>query len=102
MPYIPAQRRERFEESIKTIVEYLGHPDAAVTSAQADKDNTAKGDLNYVIFSIIKRYIEQNGVRYHRLQDFVNGTLGVCQMEANRRLVAPYEDEAIERNGDVK
>jgi hypothetical protein len=102
MPYITAQRRERFEDSIKSIIDSLGHPDATVTTSQADKDNAAKGDLNYVIFSIIKRYIEQNGMRYHRLQDFVNGTLGACQMEAYRRLVVPYEDEAIARNGDVE
>ena len=95
MPYIPQERRILFENAITDIVEKLG------SNYEETHDNTAKGDLNYVIFSIVKRYIDKHGIRYHRLQDFIDGALGHCQRELYRRLSAPYEDAAIKKNGDV-
>jgi putative lipoic acid-binding regulatory protein len=96
MPYIKQERRPAFEQAIKNVVEELGAQPGNDTM-----DDSAKGELNYVIYSIVKRYVEQRGMRYHRLQDFINGTLMSCRDELSRRLMSSYEDGAIEKNGDV-
>jgi hypothetical protein len=64
-------------------------------------DNDAKGHLNYIVYSIIKRYLLASGMKYFRAQDFIGGVLTCCQLECYRRLLSPYEDQAIERHGDV-
>lgn len=61
---------------------------------------TLEGCLNYVIYSIIKQYVKLKGERYFRYEKFI-GTLNSCAMEIYRRLIAPYEDGAIDKNGDV-
>jgi len=91
MPYIPQKDRSQYESVIEQIVSGL---------VKAD-ENDAKGHLNYIIFSVIKRYLQAKGMRYFRAQDFIGGVLTCCQMECYRRLLAPYEDNAMERNGDV-
>jgi hypothetical protein len=104
MPYIKQERRKTFDDAINTIVEKLGHvngPVAAIAPMPHDPD-AAKGDLNYVIYSIVKKYIEYHGLRYHRINDFIGGTLTCCQDELYRRIAGPYEDEAIKKNGDIE
>lgn len=96
MPYIKKERRPLFEESINNIVFNLGKIEENIFD-----EDIAKGDLNYVISSIIKRYIDKHGWRYHRLNDFVGGVLTCCQLELYRRFAAPYEDKAIQKNGDI-
>lgn len=93
MPYIRQEDRPYYEAAINTIVRNMckiGH-------------DAAKGNLNYVIFSIIKRYLELNdqGMRYHTAQDMIGGVLTSCQLELYRRLLVPYEEQAASRNGDV-
>lgn len=91
MPYIPPADRPQYEEAI----------DAVVAALLKLDDNDAKGHLNYVVYSIIKRYLDARGMRYFRAQDFIGGVLTCCQLELYRRLLGPYEDKAIEKNGDV-
>jgi hypothetical protein len=98
MPYIKTERRTAFEKAIQSIVDELG----AFPGQGVDHDgDAAKGELNYVIYSIIKRYLEKHGMRYARAQNFIGGVLTCCQFELYRRLLAPYEDNAIFKNGDV-
>jgi hypothetical protein len=94
MPYIKQEKREDYEQEIQKIVKKLVNSD--------DGYNSAKGELNYIIYSIVLRYLDEKGMRYHRINDFVGGVLSCCQQELYRRLAAPYEDEAIKKNGDVK
>ena len=91
MPYIPQDQRTQYEQTIQDVVDKL----------LKLEDNDAKGHLNFVVYSIIKRYLEKRGMRYFRAQDFIGGVLTCCQMECYRRLLGPYEDQAIEKNGDV-
>jgi hypothetical protein len=94
MPYIKSEKRKDFETEIQSIVDKLDKSE--------EGDNSAKGELNYIIYSIIKRYLDKKGMRYFRAQDFIGGVLTCCQMELYRRLLAPYEDNvAIKKNGDV-
>jgi hypothetical protein len=91
MPYIPQDQRPQYEQAIQDVVDKL----------LKLEDNDAKGHLNFLVYSIIKRYLEQRGMRYFRAQDFIGGVLTCCQMECYRRLLGPYEDQAIAKNGDV-
>jgi hypothetical protein len=98
MPYITKARREVFEKAIQEIVTNLGGVNSIVTD-----DNAAKGELNYVIFSLVKRYLgDPDKLRYARAQDFIGGTLTSCQQELYRRIMGPLEDRAIAKNGDVE
>lgn len=91
MPYIAPELRPQYEQAIETIVQRLCQTD----------ENDAKGQLNYVVYSVIQRYLAAKGMRYFRAQDFIGGVLTCCQLELYRRLLGPYEDQAIAKNGDV-
>ena len=112
MPYIKQERRKVFEESIQRIVYCLGMGGPTTKNTVNDgvsvityttklDEDAAKGELNYVIFSIIQRYIKEHGIKYSRCQDFIGGVLTCCQHELIRRILSPYEDECIKKNGDV-
>lgn len=72
--------------------------------ARADFSITAvpddAGELNYAFTFIIKKYLEQKGLRYQFLNDVI-GALEGAKLELYRRVIAPYEDTKIEANGDV-
>ena len=89
MPYIIKEKRERFEPAVANLVALL----------QEDPENVA-GNLNYVITTVLKRLIATNK-RYKTMNDLV-GALECCKLELYRRVVGPYEDIAIKRNGDVE
>ena len=82
MPYIKKEKRPQFDEQIEKIV-----PEDA-------------GDLNYVITKIALRYLAAKGKRYVNLNEVI-GVFESAKLEFYRRVVAPYEDEKIEENGDV-
>ena len=58
------------------------------------------GDLNYLITSLLIKYIENKGERYSSYNDCL-GALEGAKLELYRRRVAPYEDKKKEENGDV-
>jgi len=91
MPYIKQELRNKYDDAVEHLVELL---------LSTEDENNAKGELNYIICTTIARYIQEKGIRYHRLNDFV-GVLNMCFAELYRRIVAPYEDSAIEKNGDI-
>lgn len=86
MPYIKKEKREEFEGPVKEIIELL----------KKDKENLA-GNMNYLVYRIVK------GVAPERYRDWneIIGFLECCKLELYRRLIGPYEDKAIERNGDI-
>lgn len=55
------------------------------------------GDLNYLLFAFCKRYIKPS---YNNYKNFI-GELNETVAEIRRRILAPYEDQKIEENGDV-
>ena len=57
------------------------------------------GDLNFLLSTAIARYLEINGKNYQNCNDIM-GMFESCKSEFYRRIVAPYEDEKIEENGD--
>lgn len=66
------------------------------------------GELNYTITKVIQNYLEELRTLYPELdyntyQHFndVIGALEGAKLEFYRRVVVPYEDKKIEKNGDV-
>lgn len=96
MPYITRDRRELFEKYVREIPDLLGAGDGKPLD-----ESLVPGDLNYVIYSIVKRYLDKNGHRYRNLNMLV-GALECCKEEVYRRLGSKLEDGAIERNGDIE
>ena len=80
MPYIPQSEKNR-----------------------VDQDNliTTAGQFNYALNQLISIYIDQNDFNYQTSNDII-GAMECAKLELYRRLVAPYEDEKILQNGDVK
>ena len=58
------------------------------------------GELNYIITSICKEYLDVKGVSYNSINEVV-GVLECAKLEFYRRIASPYEDTKIEENGDV-
>ena len=58
------------------------------------------GELNYAISHICQTYMRKKQKRYSTFNDIV-GALEAAKLEFYRRIVAPYEDKAIARNGDI-
>ncbi len=60
------------------------------------------GELNFAITRLVDDYIarHEDGLRYHVINEVV-GALECAKLELYRRIAAPYEDAAKNRNGDV-
>jgi len=88
MPYITQEDRDRIQESVDCCPSQFG-----IVARSA-------GELNYVLTSIIVEYLEENGLSYATCNEIM-GVLDCARQEFYRRVVTPYEDKAIKRNGDV-
>jgi hypothetical protein len=60
----------------------------------------AKGDLNFIIYSLVKAWLDDNGRNYFNISTLI-GALEDCADELRRRELHPYEDKAIQKNGDI-
>ncbi|GMU26223.1 MAG: hypothetical protein AMXMBFR16_11280 [Candidatus Uhrbacteria bacterium] len=94
MPYInPASRRE-LDPKIDDLVDQLFR-----TSGE---NPVPKGNVNYVVTRIALQALEpRGGWTYTSLSDAV-AALQDAADEIKRRLLGPYEDTCIERNGDLE
>lgn len=95
MPYLPDDHKQEIESTTD-----LEH-DASYIASKNTSDFA--GAVNYVNFVIAKKRFADGGEfkRYYQFALWV-GTMLCCILEVYRRLIAPYEDEAITRNGDVE
>lgn len=103
MPYIKEKDRERYDSLVDTLVSALL---SAMTENSEEGDrllnvNVIKGHHNYIMYSLALKLVKKLGVRYHTLQDII-GTFDCSKLEFYRRIIAPYEDAAIKKNGDVE
>lgn len=90
MPYIKKDERWKYDHAIEELSENLEKLD----------ENEVPGALNYIIFSLIKKYIQKKGKKYFRF-NYLIGAIECCKKEIYRRLIGPYEDNAIKKNGDI-
>lgn len=72
--------------------------DALTILSVNDAENA--GELNFLLTSVIKQYINYNGLNYQHIND-VLGALEGAKTEFYRRIAGPYEDNKIKENGDV-
>lgn len=90
MPYIVQNQREKLDEEIDRLV------NNTLTEIPEEK---LLGAANYIITKLVlgilapQNYSDMCGVI---------GTFESAKLECYRRLVGPYEDKAIEKNGDLK
>ena len=82
MPYIKPEVRNDMDRVVELMKE---------VGVQAD------GDLNYILYKFCKEEVEPG---YNTYKNFC-GELRQCATEIERRILAPYEDEKAEENGDV-
>ena len=88
MPYIKPEDREIYEPMIDVLMNKLRYSE------------NWKGDLNFIVSTILNDLLTAYGTSYSMLNDMV-GVLECAKLELYRRMAAPYEDEKIEDNGDV-
>lgn len=58
------------------------------------------GELNYLLTLTCLDYVQRHGKTYEHLSEAVSA-LECAKLELYRRLVAPYEDQKIQENGDL-
>jgi len=83
MPYIKKAVRTKFDEHLDKI-SFI----------------ETKGELEYCIFKLMKRYMKDKEKRYSTLHDTVYAAVH-CGDEYRRRYLDYREDTAIQENGDV-
>lgn len=85
MPYISPERRAVFDEHIENIAKNL----------------QSGGEINYCVYRLCLEFIKSKGMSYTTsMVPF--SALGAAQMELYRQIIAPYEDQKIAENGDVR
>ncbi len=87
MPYIGKDRRARYDERLSLLAETI-------------EDVTPGGDINYLVTSLLRAWLEKRGLSYAALAEAV-GVIETAKLELYRRVAAPYEDLKITENGDV-
>ena len=60
------------------------------------------GELTYVLYKVCNDYYKNSEKCGFARYAEVLGCLEACKLELYRRRIAPYEDDAIARNGDIK
>jgi hypothetical protein len=85
MPYIKKEDRKKFEEALKLV---------------KLKVPSTPGELNYLFSMISAMYLHKTGKKYQYLND-VGGAALFSVLELYRRVIGPYEDSAIKKNGDL-
>jgi hypothetical protein len=86
MPYITQPTRKVIDPFLKSILTEI--------------DGCSAGELNYIITSIIHKWIEKQGLKYTNLNAAI-GVLDCAKMELYRMIAAPYEDKKIIENGCI-
>lgn len=89
MPYIKKEEREELKLLVKAIED------------EVKKGKMTPGKMDYLITKMIHAYLRQKGLNFSNISEVI-GVLEAVKTEFYRRVVAPYEDEKIKDNGDVK
>jgi hypothetical protein len=87
MPYISQNDRNKYDLIIRAI--------------KSSNGIETKGDLEYLIFVLMKKFMSTREFRYSTLHDCVYA-IQHCSDEYRRRYLDKREDDAREINGDVE
>jgi hypothetical protein len=86
MPYVNKESRDKYKKVAEAI--------------RNAPDLDTKGDLEYLIFLLMTRFMANRERRYSTLHDTVYAAQH-CADEFRRRFLDKREDEAREENGDI-
>jgi hypothetical protein len=87
MPYVKPEDRKKYDKVIEAI-------------KNLEKIDT-KGDLEFIVFYLMRAYMVKREARYSTLHDVVYAVQH-CADEFRRRFLDKREDEAKELNGDIE
>jgi hypothetical protein len=93
MPYVSDEIREALELDLQELL----------TSARdiTDDRDKMKGIVNYLATLVTTLLLQPDtGWSYASMSDTI-GALECAKLEVYRRLLAPYEDMAVDKNGDL-
>jgi len=96
MPYIKQELRDTVDEDIKVLSDEI--------SCHCN-DDEIEGILNYIITSLLDSVMKNDYENKKWRYKYINRVIGVLEcvkLEFYRRLAAPYEDKAKEKNGDIE
>jgi hypothetical protein len=88
MPYIVKKDRTKIDEALKPIHKLIY------------SGRLFTGDYNYIITSIVHRWIKDSGLSYGVLNAVI-GVLSCVKQEFYRVIAGPYEDKKRLENGSV-
>lgn len=86
MPYIKISDRLKYEKAVNEVYNI--------------KSIETKGDLEFLIFTLMKKFMSTRENRYSTLHDCVYSAMH-CADEFRRRYLDKREDEAMSANGDI-
>lgn len=86
MPYVNKEQREKYKNLLIMV--------------QNIPEIETKGDLEYLIFVLMKKYMSTREQRYSTLHDCTYATQH-CSDEFRRRFLDKREDKARQSNGDI-
>lgn len=89
MPYIAQNWRDELDPALNALIKQL-----AITGAKAG----AEGCANYIITRLLLSLVVTPS---YKVWNAIIGVLECCKLELYARRVRPYEQGAVERNGDV-
>ena len=84
MPYIKPEHREQIDPHVQSLIDNVHDT----------------GDLNYVITTLVVKYLLGKGLSYDQI-NAVSGVLQKVAAEFDMRVTRPYEDLKIFQNGDI-
>lgn len=94
MPYIKQERRAKYDEHIKAIIHEV--------LVNVDYHDDVDGEMNYVITRIVAGAFSPTRIWRYRFAARAYGCFLAAAAEFYRRILAPFEQGAIERNGDIR
>lgn len=83
MPYIKKIDRAKFDQQLDEMVDFIN-----------------KGELEYCVFKLMKKFMSSREARYSSLHDCTYAVQH-CADEFRRRYLDKRENEARETNGDI-
>ena len=86
MPYVAKEQREKY----KNLLLLIDHIEQIET----------KGDLEFLVFYLMKKYMKTRESRYATLHDVVYAVIHAGE-EFKRRFLDKREDQARQQNGDI-
>jgi len=93
MPYISKNARDNVDRTITCLI-------GDIQDVEKIGDGNLEGVVNYTLSRICNEVLIGDEPRYSKINAVI-GVLEAVKLEFYRRLAGPYEDGAIEKNGDL-